>query len=39
MIHHYNLIYHIYLWTVELENSYDNSDNGGSLKNRTVVGE
>ena len=25
MIHHYNLIYHIYLTTVELENSDDNS--------------
>ena len=33
MIHHYNLIYHIYLSTVELENSYDNCS---SLKNRTV---
>ena len=25
MIHHYNLIYHIYLTTVELENSEGNS--------------
>lgn len=24
MIHHYDLIYHIYLTTVELENSHDN---------------
>ena len=24
MIHHYDLIYHTYLTTVELENSYDN---------------
>lgn len=36
MIHHYDLIYHIYLMTVELENSYDNFN---ILKNRDGVAE